>query len=260
MPERDRNSKGFSLIEAAVAIGVIAILAAAAAPLVLKALNQQREQRARSEIRQIYNALFGNTDSSTPCMRSDFGYTAAGNTLGWLVRRPAAVRAYAAYAPPNAILSGGWRGPYWSGSINAIGQPIDPWGHPYIIRNVASQGWQILCAGSNGVNNTVNNVVIQMDDLAYPVPAVAFSNGTLNVNVNAAAAGPVPTATVVALAPGYQTVNSISPDITSAPLYKFTDTIPPGQILVKVSVPSKTDQYQSVYMPSGATQTLTFYF
>ncbi len=264
MPRPSRNTsrmaEGFSLIEAAVAIAIIAILASAAAPLVLKALNQQREQRARSEMKLIYSALFGSADPSSPCMRTDFGYAGALNTLGWLVRRPARVRAYAAYAPPYDMLSGGWRGPYWSGNVSAAGQPTDPWGRPYIIRNAPAQGWQILCLGSNGVNNTNNSAAILGDDLAYPVPAVGFSNGTLSVNVNAVPPALPPTATVVALVPDYLAVRSISPSTSVAQLYTFTSTIPPGQVLVKVTVPSKPDQYQSLYMPPGSTQTLTFYF
>lgn len=260
MRRQASRPQGFTLIEAAVAVGVIAIIAGAAAPLVMKALNQQREQRARSEMKLIYYSLFGTTDSSTPCMRSDFGYVPALNTLGWLVGQPSSVRTYSAYPPPNAMLSGGWRGPYWSGRINAAGLPVDPWGHPYVLRDVGTQGWQVLCVGSNAVNDTLGNTVIQKDDLAYPVPAVAFKNGTLYVNVNAAAAGSPPAAVVVALTPDYQGVKTISPSTSAAPLHTFTSSIPPGQVLVKVTVPLKPDQYQSVYMPSGATQTLTFYF
>ena len=76
MPRPSRNTsrmaEGFSLIEAAVAIAIIAILASAAAPLVLKALNQQREQRARSEMKLIYSALFGECGPFEPVHEDGF--------------------------------------------------------------------------------------------------------------------------------------------------------------------------------------------
>ena len=66
------------MIEVAVAIAVMAILAGAAIPLVMKTLNQQREQRARSEMKLLFEGLFGARDRVVSNMRSDFGYTGAG--------------------------------------------------------------------------------------------------------------------------------------------------------------------------------------
>jgi len=256
MHRRDKQGRGFSLIEAAVAIAIIAILAAAAAPMVLKALNQQREARARDEMKMIYNALFGANDPSTPSLRNDFGYAGSPNSLGWLVARPGGIRTYAPYQNPNNMLSGGWRGPYWVGSVNAAGQPKDPWGHPYIIRSTT--GWQVLSMGANGRNDTNNSVNILLDDLAYPVPAVSFSNGTLNVNVLPASVGANPSATVVAITPSASNTPTRTTLTETAPLYTSSG-IPPGQVVVEVSVGASI-QYQSTYLPSGGTRNLTFYF
>lgn len=253
---RRHGEKGFSLIEAAVAIAIMAILAGAAAPLILKSLNQQREQRARDEMKLIYSAMFGTLDRSAANMCSDFGYTGSINSAQLVVR--GTVRAYAAY-PTAPGLSGGWRGPYWLGNIDAANRPTDPWGRPYVIRQVPGAGWQVLCTGANGNNDTLNNVAPRGDDFAYPVPAPTLANGTLSVNVLPAVAGSNPTAKVTAYTPSTGNAPASVALTGSVPSYSSSN-IPPGTVLVTVQVGGKPDQSQVCYMPPKGTVTLTFYF
>jgi prepilin-type N-terminal cleavage/methylation domain-containing protein len=195
MHRRDKQSRGFSLIEAAVAIGVIAILAAAAAPLVMKALNQQREQRARNEMKLAFETFLGSRERTIPNIRSDFGFeltSGASAYLGKMLDRTAPPAPNAlGYNYNGASFLWGWNGPYWNGQTKRIGGfnlPVDPWGNPYLIRYVsgASPGYQILCTGLNGINNTaINSAARQGDDFVYPtipVPTNAVS-GTVNVQV-----------------------------------------------------------------------------
>jgi prepilin-type N-terminal cleavage/methylation domain-containing protein len=168
---------GFSLIEAAVAIGIIAILAAAAAPLVLKALNQQREQKTRDNLKAAWEAMFGARDRRVANMRSDYGFNPAGalTNLGQMVNpfSPPAPN------PPTYGLNGlsfywGWNGPYWSGStrpIGAVAAPVDAWGNPIQLRLVtgAFPGFQLISGGSNGrIDSANNNRQPLVDDIVYP--------------------------------------------------------------------------------------------
>ncbi len=191
-----RIARGFSLIEAAVAIGIMAIMAAAAAPLVMKALNQQREQRVRTEMKLAFETLFGSRERVVPNMRSDFGFApiAPPNiyNLGKMMNSGATpLPLTPPYGPNGSVFQWGWNGPYWSGQTLVIGGiqvPVDPWGRPYWLRIVtgASSGYQVLCAGLNGVVDTaINSAAAQGDDLVYPsTPISATSNnGSMPITI-----------------------------------------------------------------------------
>lgn len=193
MRRQASRPQGFTLIEAAVAVGVIAILASTAAPLVLKALNQQREQRVRTEMKLAFEALFGSRERVLPNMRSDFGFTPPAGTsnLGGMMRRTAAPTPY----PPvfgihgGSVFQWGWNGPYWTGRtalVAGVQVPVDPWGNPYLIRIVTggTPGYQILCTGRNGVSDTpISRPAPLLDDLVYPLTPVSTTNSRGNINV-----------------------------------------------------------------------------
>jgi len=251
------------MIEVAVAIGVIAILAGAATPLALKALNQQREQRARSEMKVLFEGLFGARDRVVANMHSDFGYAGAAPLSSWITQQPAAgtVRAYAAYPAPNAALSGGWRGPYYNGSVSAGGIPMDPWGRVYALRFVGGLGWQVLSTGANGATNTLpGNGTPQGDDIAYPVPPQSIQSGTVSANVYKVGGG-LSTTVLLAqvLSPG--ALIPVITDLVSAGgnLYKNA-AVPSGSLVVHLRAGNPiVDQYQAVELPSGGSVTLNFY-
>lgn len=168
-----RTERGFTLMEAAIAIAVIAILAGTAIPFALKNLNQAKEQRARTEMKLLFEACFGATDRVVPNARHDWGQAwalAAGATvnLAKLTNRLAAP----APNPPAFNLNGapfrwGWNGPYWNGAVRTVaGQqaPSDPWGRPYLMSGAGGNAYQIRCTGPDGAPNTP-------DDLVYPANA-----------------------------------------------------------------------------------------
>lgn len=186
---RRSNSPGFSMIEVAVAIGVIAILAGAVAPLALKALNQQREQKTRENLKIAFESLFGSRDRRVANMRADFGFepTATQTDLRQMTTRtPATLRTYA----PDGTIGGlpwGWNGPYWTGSTlgvaGGIQVPLDGWGRAFrlIYAGGPPPTWQLQSPGPNGAFGGAVN-----DDLFYPTAAVPVSNfrSTLTVNVS----------------------------------------------------------------------------
>lgn len=176
MPRRS----GFTLIEAAVAIAVVAVLAGLMAPLAVKALNQQREARTREGLKLAFEALAGARDRRVPSLRADTGYTPTVSLadLRSLVANPVGAPAYG-YNGQQFFW--GWNGPYWQGSLDVGNRPLDGWGSPIRFQVAVASGittWQVRSSGADRIAGTA-------DDLAYPtVPASALSyNATLLVTV-----------------------------------------------------------------------------
>jgi len=182
MRRQASRPQGFTLIEAAVAVGIIAILASAAAPLVMKALNQQRERTTRDGLKIAFEAMFGSRERRVANMRADFGFTppaadAAGvvlSDLRFLTRRtsqPAGQPAPRTYAPfVGAAFNIGWNGPYWNGSVRSQGVqqiPVDGWGKAIRLRYV--NGYRVESPGQDGSFGTA-------DDLFYPSVVALLSN------------------------------------------------------------------------------------
>ncbi len=59
MSNKELNNKGFTLIELAVVLAIIAILAAVLTPMVTGYIDQARETRAQSDVRAIATAILG---------------------------------------------------------------------------------------------------------------------------------------------------------------------------------------------------------
>lgn len=108
---------GFSLVELLVVLVILGLLAALATPQVLKYLGRAKVDTARIEMKNMATAL--------DFFLLDVGrYPTQQEGLQALVTNPAGL------AP--------WRGPYLK--TNALGPPLDPWGHPYQYRVPGQSG------------------------------------------------------------------------------------------------------------------------
>lgn len=171
---RERNEKGFTLIEVVVVVAVIAILAAVLTPYITKYIDDSKIAKARNETQVVAAAVtnaykdlgrwpnrntaatdFGGlyTGATTPAAAffgAATGWTAAG--AGWNALDTHLERNLHGYPATGDTK---WSGPY------AITLPVDPWGRPYVINaaNFTSSTtpptpvW-VLSAGPNGVINT----------------------------------------------------------------------------------------------------------
>lgn len=280
MRRQASRPQGFTLIEAAVAVGIIAILASAAAPLVMKALNQQRERTTRDGLKIAFEAMFGSRERRVANMRTDFGFTppmppappggsvVAMADLRFLTNRntsPSGTnpRPYP-YIPAGVAFNIGWNGPYWSGSVRITGGqslPADGWGRPIqLIYN--GTGYQVRSLGSDGRINTA-------DDLYYPTTFTRLASSTPTVSVVNLSSS-THTLTVRLVSPGYRggsVVNceyvdpinhqrSTTATLASGARCIFalpasTTSLPPGIVQAIVSVTSNTALSQSALMELG---------
>lgn len=176
--QASRRQRGFTLIEAAVAIGIIAILASAAAPLVMKALNQQRERTTRDGLKTAFEAMFGSRERMVPNLTADFGYRPPAVNGDRYTLQALTTPATPAWPSPGSLSYWGWNGPYWTGSVQTQvgtgGIPVDGWGRPIrmvltgagVNRTVQFRSW-----GRNGSDEVGGG-----DDLFYPNTAMKVSN------------------------------------------------------------------------------------
>lgn len=171
MPPPIERQRAFTLIEAAVAIAIIAILAGAIAPLALKALNQQREFKTREGLKAAFEGMFGARDRRVANMRADFGYdpTLSSDLSGLFSSPVSGLRAYLPDPTDAGGMYWGYNGPYWSGTTDASSRPLDAWGRPMRLR-VANASpnhtWQVQSFGPNGLDEAGSG-----DDLIYPTLA-----------------------------------------------------------------------------------------
>ena len=263
------HTKGFSMIEVAVAIAVIAILAGAAAPLVLKAINQQREQKTRDNLKIAFEAIFGAKERSVGNMRSDFAYVPPAIPNLAQMTQALGVRGYGPYA--GIPLSGGWNGTYWTGAINSVGQPLDGWGRPVRLVGSLAAGFQLQ---SSGANQTFGGPV--NDDLVYPInPAqLPYANATVTlrrIGAGVPTAGPPGLPTVLAQYPRFagpplgntpNSVNLVETPPGSGNWVLPANFVPPGRIFITATI---GPQPQIPPLPAAAVipavpgnQTLTY--
>jgi len=171
---RERNEKGFTLIEVVVVVAVIAILAAVLTPYITKYIDDSKIAKARNETQVVaaavtnaykdlgrwpnrntaatdYGGLYtGTTTPAAAFFGAATGWTAAG--AGWNSLDTHLVTNGHTYPATGDTR---WAGPY------AVTLPVDPWGRPYVINaaNFTSATtpptpvW-VLSAGPNGVINT----------------------------------------------------------------------------------------------------------
>ena len=186
MPPRSRRSSGtcgFSLLEAVIVIAIMAILATAMTPLLMRSLAQQRTQKTRDMVRTAYEALVGARDRGLPNLMTDVGFippVAMADLRILAMRNPAggwpAGPNPPAYPALAAGFTWGWNGPYWTAPIQSQagtnGLPADAWGRPF--------RWatnQVQSAGADGVFGNA-------DDVVYPpAPAATPASAQLQITI-----------------------------------------------------------------------------
>lgn len=175
------KSNGFTLIELAVVLAVIAILAAVLTPLVTGYIDQARETRAQADVRAIGTAILAyQRDTSRFPIYTNIANansdTAAGNTLigtgndptdgaGWTLASLTTL-GLDEYLNTNKLdlptaARGGrvaYRGPY-------LNIASDPWGNSYLItaqaltRTGATDHGYVISAGPNATMETTREQV-----------------------------------------------------------------------------------------------------
>ncbi len=177
------KSKGFTLIELAVVLAIIAVLAAILTPIVTGYLDQARVARAQADTRTVADAikLYQRDTGRWPVYNSasDFstntiagGKTLIGGNAGsnpadglamWTVATVVASTSLESYlngnftslSTTNVFPKAGFRGPYIA-SLDS-----DPWGNKYILTASNLGGTTnhayVISAGPNGLMDTTTN-------------------------------------------------------------------------------------------------------
>jgi type II secretory pathway pseudopilin PulG len=156
------RAKGFTLVEAAVAIGVVAILSGIIIPLVLKSVRDARNARARNDLMVIAGAIANqlkDTGSRPTAAAGPGGCTGQGNAIwfssgqsprvGGANLLPAAGAAGGNNTFANLMATPGNGGNGLFNLMDVLGHPraqykgpylgtdmarkSDPWGHAYVI-------------------------------------------------------------------------------------------------------------------------------
>ena len=267
MPRRSKLTRGFTLIEAVIVIAIMAILASAATPLLMRSLTQQRTQKTRDMVRTAYEALVGARDRSVPNLTTDVGFvpTAAFNDLRILTTRNPAGGWPTGGVPPvyPAAAAGffwGWNGPYWSTPIQSQagtnGLPADAWGRPF--RWAANQ---VQSAGADGAFGTA-------DDVIYPPVALAAA-AQVQVTVERQLpppSGPLPPAVAFTVQVSDRNQQAIRTRIAGA--FNFvgsgTGTTPPlavqpGPVYLLVTT-AVGNQSQTITLAPGESRVVLFRF
>jgi prepilin-type N-terminal cleavage/methylation domain-containing protein len=181
-----RTEKGFTLIEMAVVLGIIAILAVVLTPVVTSYIDEARTTRAQNDVKKIaqgiqffyrdtgvfppYNTLILARAASIPdidCLVSGTSTTLDSTFLGsWSCSTPGLISQYLnvnslGITTANAAGVISYRGPYLDGLTG-----LDPWSRPYIVNsdNLAKSGansayWAFaLSAGPDGIIDTAQDI------------------------------------------------------------------------------------------------------
>lgn len=208
---RRRNQQGFTLIEAAVAIAVVAILSGIIVPLVVKNLQDSQIARAKNDVQVIAAAVAsqikdtggrpayaagpgGASGAADATWQSGGGtptnFTASGanNTFINLFTSAKSVQAAQDlfFTPAGSVTSAAefsYRGPYLA---NDVALKSDPWGNAYVILGYSANGqtnngpiW-IACAGPDKTFLAAN---VTPTAGVYPATWTVTTNGADDVVV-----------------------------------------------------------------------------
>lgn len=123
---RERPTRGFTLLELLVVLVVLGLLASLVAPKYFKQLGKSEAKTARAQIEGISKAL--------DLYRLDIGkFPTTEQGLAVLTVKPA--------NEPK------WNGPYLQKEV-----PLDPWGRPYIYKSPGDHGdYDVSTLGKDGV-------------------------------------------------------------------------------------------------------------
>ena len=265
--DQDTASGGFTLIEAVVAVAIVAILAGMAAPLLVKSLDQERTAATRTSLQNAWQQLFGTPNARVYNMQADFGFTAPANTLtdlGKMVQRTAPFTANPpAWGLNGAAFMNGWNGPYWNGSLVTVAGrqvPADGWGRPIeLIYNAGT--WQLHSAGPDGVINTADDIVYP----AAPVNLNATAVATIFISVNSSRTVATPAGQVTYVDRAAGAVRSRNQALAAVGILgtipPVTLTVNPGPVNITLSYPaaapySQLNNSQIVDLLPGQTLTL----
>src|ERR1051325_10492476 len=172
------KSKGFTLIELAVVLAIIAVLAAVLTPMVTGYLDQARTARAQADVRTIADAIklyqrdtgrwpiydnsaaYPNTSAAADIATSGGTAPTSGTWSASIVGTN--LEAYLNNDKTTVGNAGfpkaGFRGPY----IGTVAS--DPWGHQYVLNasnlTANTNHAMIVSAGPNGVLDVTRNTVL----------------------------------------------------------------------------------------------------
>ncbi len=189
-----RANRGFTLLEIIIAVAIVAIMAVAIAPPLIKNLNEGKAARAQSDAKVIGNAVLsfykdtgrwplqndadaandltrlasnaslGGGNSGIPGGAS--GVSGSGNWDSWgqvstltdqLVSNSSGAIDPLYTESKNPHSKPGWNGPY----LDSV--PLDPWGNPFVVNvrfvnsgisNYERHNVMVISAGPNGVFDT----------------------------------------------------------------------------------------------------------
>lgn len=184
------NQKGYILLWLALAVGVLVIGAAAAAPYLAREWSLQNRLKTQTTIQTAFGSIFPDPAgrNRSACAMAQFGYSPAAPTVllrpgdktpGWSLLFLSQQSAVGASDPSHAsipVFAGAypaWNGPYWQGSINGNSEPVDAWGRIFQLRWVTSPspGWIVHSPGGNGIDDTLSySGTPAGDDIIYPNP------------------------------------------------------------------------------------------
>lgn len=173
---RRTTSRGFTLLEMVVVIGIIAVLAGAFVPLMLRPFTAQRQNETVRELTALETAILGRPENGDFGFVGTMGRLPPAGTTGLqelLVQGVMPAPAFGELGMPK-----GWAGPYLR--VGTALPLLDGWGQPYVLeRDILDNTlWRLRSTGPNRVAEDPG------DDIILPSPSEWFrSAGSLTLNL-----------------------------------------------------------------------------